>query len=210
MRAGLLFLLFFHLTNFVFTQEISVIDNKGNILLTTSNSVNTANTAPSSPVEGDIWFDNSDTSNIISKVYNGSSWDELVSGNLFWKIDGNSGTDTTINFLGTTDATDLIFRTNNLNRLRLKNDNPILLFSNPGDFSNSIISSSAVLGINGNNHSRLRLTAGDSDTRNDSKGASIDLHGNTSGINSGVLDLVAGSSANDTINAIKFWTNTNG
>ena len=33
MRAGLLLLLFFHLTNFVFTQEISVIDNKGNILL---------------------------------------------------------------------------------------------------------------------------------------------------------------------------------
>jgi hypothetical protein len=210
MRAGLLLLLFFHLTNFVFTQEISVIDNKGNILLTTSNNVNTSNTAPNSPVEGDIWFGNSDTSNIISKVYNGSSWDELVSGNLFWKIDGNSGIDTTINFLGTTDDTDLIFRTNNLNRLRLKNDNPILLFSNPGDFSNSIISSSAVLGINGNNHSRLRLTAGDSDTRNDSKGASIDLHGNTSGINSGVLDLVAGSAANDTNNAIKFWTNTNG
>lgn len=67
------------MTNIVFAQEISVIDNKGNILLTTSNNVNKSNTSTSSPVEGDIWFDNSDTSNIISKVYNGSSWDELVS-----------------------------------------------------------------------------------------------------------------------------------
>ena len=208
MKIKLLFL--FLVANIVFAQEITVIDNKGNKLTTTTNKVNTSSTAPTSPVEGDVWFDNSDDSNIISKIYNGMSWDVINSGSLYWKIDGNSGTDDTTNFLGTTDAKDLIFRTNNINRLRLKNDNPTLLFSNPGNFSNSVTSSSAVLGINGNTHSRLRITAGYSDSRNDSEGASIDLHGNTSGINSGVLDLVAGSAANDTNNAIKFWTNTNG
>ena len=208
MKIKLLFL--FLVANIVFAQEITVIDNKGNKLTTTTNKVNTSSTAPTSPVEGDVWFDNSDASNIISKIYNGMSWDVINSGSLYWKIDGNSGTDDTTNFLGTTDAKDLIFRTNNINRLRLKNDNPTLLFSNTGNFSNSVTSSSAVLGINGNTHSRLRITAGYSDSRNDSEGASIDLHGNTSGINSGVLDLVSGSAASDTNNAIKFWTNTDG
>lgn len=156
MKIKLLFL--FLVANIVFAQEITVIDNKGNKLTTTTNKVNTSSTAPTSPVEGDVWFDNSDASNIISKIYNGTSWDVINSGSLYWKIDGNSGTDDTTNFLGTTDAKDLMFRTNNINRLRLKNDNPTLLFSNPGNFSNSVTSSSAVLGINGNTHSRLRIT----------------------------------------------------
>ncbi len=36
-----------------------------------------------------------------------------------WKLLGNSGTDANINFLGTLDAVDLVFRTNNLQRARI-------------------------------------------------------------------------------------------
>jgi hypothetical protein len=37
----------------------------------------------------------------------------------FWKIRGNSGTDTSINFVGTTDAVDLTLRTNNVRRVTI-------------------------------------------------------------------------------------------
>ncbi len=47
---------------------------------------------------------------------------------------------------------------------------------------------------------RLRLTAGKTDTADNSQGASIDLHGNAAG---GSLDLVAGGATG----ALTFWTN---
>jgi hypothetical protein len=128
-----------------------------------------------------------------------------------WKVDGNSGTTAGTNFLGTTDAQDLVFKTNNQERLRIKEgDSARVLLANPGDFAFPGLSSSAVIGIDGTNHSRLRLTAGDDETYSDAKGASIDLHGNTSSANTGVLDLVAGSAADSSKAAIKFWTNTDG
>jgi hypothetical protein len=39
----------------------------------------------------------------------------------FWNITGNSGTTSTTNFLGTTDAQDLVFKANNIERLRIVN-----------------------------------------------------------------------------------------
>ena len=82
-----------------------------------------------------------------------------------------------------------------------------ILLLNPGQFSGGG-GPSSVLGIAGTSHGRLRITAGNSDTFDDSQGASIDLHGNSASSNTGVLDLVAGSSAAATNQAIKFWTNT--
>lgn len=127
-----------------------------------------------------------------------------------WKLLGNSGTTASTNFLGTTDAQDLVFKTNNIEAARFKSGDQRLLFANPGDFAIPGVSSSAVLGIDGTTHSRLRITAGDDESYNDSKGASIDLHGNNATANTGVLDLVAGSAASGTNAAIKFWTNTDG
>jgi hypothetical protein len=40
---------------------------------------------------------------------------------LAWSKTGNSNTDTTINFVGTTDNNDLVFRTNNISRARFRN-----------------------------------------------------------------------------------------
>lgn len=106
------------------------------------------------------------------------------------------------------------FDTGGTERLIL-DDSGRLLFANPGDFANSLPpnlggSSSAVLGIDGTTQGRLRLTSGSSDSRNDTEGASIDLHANSASANTGVLDLVAGQAASGTNAAIKFWTNSTG
>lgn len=97
-------------------------------------------------------------------------------------------------------------------RLVSSDGSPNIFLPNPGDFDTTGggTPTSAVLGIIGNSNARLRLTAGLADTFDDSLGASIDLHGNQATSNTGVLDLVAGSAASATNNAIRFWTNSNG
>ena len=127
-----------------------------------------------------------------------------------WKILGNSGTTAGSNFVGTTDSQDLVFKTNNVEAARFKSAEQRLVFANTGDFATPGVSTSAVLGIEGTTHGRLRLTAGSQETYNDSEGASIELHGNTSTANTGVLDLVAGQAASGTDAAIKLWTNSIG
>jgi hypothetical protein len=52
--------------------------------------------------------------------WNGSQWVRLdVSNSGDWRLTGNSGTSPSTNFLGTTDAQDLVIRTNNLERVRI-------------------------------------------------------------------------------------------
>ncbi|MDB5281251.1 MAG: hypothetical protein JWO06_326 [Bacteroidota bacterium] len=51
--------------------------------------------------------------------WNGTSWIPNDGNGLFWKITGNSGTTPVNNFLGTTDAQDLAFRTNNVEAMRV-------------------------------------------------------------------------------------------
>lgn len=68
-------------------------------------------TAIGSPASGLLVYDNTTSS---FWFYNGSAWTELVAGAAIgWKLTGNSGTDTSINFLGTTDNKDLKIRVNN-------------------------------------------------------------------------------------------------
>ena len=154
---------------------------------------------------------NSDAVNIsCNRLAIGGGGVKKVALTTYWSTGGNTGTAAGTHFLGTTDAKDVVFKTNALERFRIKSDGSRALFANPGDFSMPGLSPTAVLGIDGTNHSRLRLTAGDAETFDDTKGASIDLHGNTSTANSGVLDLVAGQAASGTSAAIKFWTNTTG
>ncbi|WP_188373676.1 hypothetical protein [Winogradskyella haliclonae] len=54
-------------------QEVRVIDNKGTIETIRNNSVTTSNTAPTNPVEGDIWYDTSGTTT-VTKTYDGTDW----------------------------------------------------------------------------------------------------------------------------------------
>jgi hypothetical protein len=42
------------------------------------------------------------------------------SGNGLWRTTGNAGTSAANNFIGTTDAIDLVFRTNNSEKMRIQ------------------------------------------------------------------------------------------
>lgn len=90
-------------------QEVNVVDNKGTIQTVNNNNVTRNATAPTNPVENDIWFDS--TTNQI-KIY---VTDDLAAHGLLvpdwvqlatstnWLTSGNSGLDGTTAFLGTTD-----------------------------------------------------------------------------------------------------------
>lgn len=72
-----------------------------------------------------------------------------VGGGAGWELTGNGGTDPLTEFLGTTDAQDLIFKTQNIERLRIKQGN----------------ASGGYIGVNNNNPgARLDVTGGVSST----------------------------------------------
>jgi restriction endonuclease S subunit len=54
-------------------QVVRVIGNKGTLASIRNNQVTTAAIAPVNPLEGDVWFDTSGTTN-VTKTFDGSSW----------------------------------------------------------------------------------------------------------------------------------------
>lgn len=64
-------------------QQVRVIDNKGTKQTVNNNSVTTSTTAPINPVENDIWFDNSNPTNILTKIYDAdtTTWIEVPTTN---------------------------------------------------------------------------------------------------------------------------------
>ena len=58
-------------------QEVRVIDNKGTINKIRNNRVTTSNIQPIDPLENDVWFDNTDVDNLITKIWDGSSWKHI-------------------------------------------------------------------------------------------------------------------------------------
>lgn len=69
-------------------QEETVIDHKGTLTTVRNNVVSSATTAPTTPLEGDIWFDTTDASNPTISVWNGTAWQEIkhngTAGSLFF------------------------------------------------------------------------------------------------------------------------------
>ncbi|MEN8856705.1 MAG: hypothetical protein ABF260_01385 [Flavobacteriaceae bacterium] len=192
-------------------QEIRVVDKKGTIKTVKNNIVYTATPPSTNILENDIWFDNSDPDNIITKIYDGATWKSVSTGTA-WNTTGNTGTSSATNFLGTTDAMPLVIKTANIEAARFTNEtsgiNSRFLLNPTNSWSFSSLGSSNLIGINTTtNNQRLRLTSGSSDTQDDSQGASIDLFGNATTTNAGRLDLVGGASASGTSNAITFWGN---
>jgi hypothetical protein len=56
--------------------------------------------------------------------WNGTIWVSIANGSMDnWKLTGNAGTTTGTNFLGTTDTKDLVFKTNNVENMRILNGN---------------------------------------------------------------------------------------
>jgi hypothetical protein len=69
LKKTLFFLTIFSLIQLSYAQEVRVIDNKGTIQKI--NNITTSNTTPTNPVQGDVWFD---TTNNLTKIYNGNIW----------------------------------------------------------------------------------------------------------------------------------------
>src|SRR5690348_12032182 len=61
--------------------------------------------------------------------YDGSAWQYIGNGTTGWTTTGNSGTNSSTNFMGTTDAQDVVFKSNNSEGMRLKTSNKLQLGS---------------------------------------------------------------------------------
>jgi hypothetical protein len=104
----------------------------GGVLLPRVSLTATNNPSPLTvDVAGMIVYNTNDTrpsANAVSPgfFYNdGTDWIKLGE-NDDWKLLGNAGTSAGTNFVGTTDATDLVIKTNNLERLRAKVSETVL------------------------------------------------------------------------------------
>lgn len=79
--------------------------------------------------------------------YSSSTWSPFLGSSSGWDIAGNGGTNATSNFLGTTDATDLVFRTNNAERLRMLSNGTIGINNALPNVSSALDISSTSKGI---------------------------------------------------------------
>lgn len=87
------------------SQQVNIPNNLsvGGSYIDSNNEAGTAGQVLSSTVTGTDWIDSPAVNN--------------------WSLTGNSGTNPTTNFLGTTDAQDLVFRTNNTEAMRILQSN---------------------------------------------------------------------------------------
>ncbi len=94
-------------------RTILHLDNQGSSLGLLLPNVDFTTLTPLLSEEGMMIYDH--TRNSIY-FWNGTSWDAVVPG---WSLSGNSGTNPASNYIGTSDAQDLVFRTNNNEILRI-------------------------------------------------------------------------------------------
>jgi hypothetical protein len=185
-----------------YAQEVEVVNSKGTKVIARNNQVTLSSTTPTSPVIADVWFDNTDANNVITKIFDGTNW---VLVNTKVKLLQDDDGDTTITVEKNNDEDIIRFSTGDTNTNR-----QLLRIKNPGLFSN-ISTKSAILGLEANESNnfdgRLRISAGNDDTFDDSQGASIDLHGNSTTANTGRVDLIAGANASGNNLAFTVWGN---
>ena len=82
------------------------------------------------PAQGLMIFQTDDISGFY--YWDGTSWALFGMQNSTWGIKGNTGTESTTDFIGTTDAQDLIFRTNNIERLRISQKGQLEMLNTGG------------------------------------------------------------------------------
>ena len=104
-----------------------VLKTNGAGILTWSNDNNSTYTAGTGLSLVGTTFNNTAPDQIVSLSgsngisVSGSYPNFTVSGANFWRTTGNSGLSAATNFLGTTDAVDVVFRSNNIEGMRLTN-----------------------------------------------------------------------------------------
>nr|MBK9651130.1 hypothetical protein [Bacteroidota bacterium] len=72
--------------------------------------------APDASAKGMLVYQTDNTQGFY--FYDGAAW-QAVSANAGWGVNGNAGTSATTNFIGTTDNNDVVFKTNNIERMRV-------------------------------------------------------------------------------------------
>jgi len=106
------------------SAKLEIVDANRGILLPRVALTSTTVAAPvASPANWLIVF-NTNTINDVSEglyYWNGTRWVRLSTSN-DWTLLGNAGTNPSTNFVGTTDAQDLVFRTGNTEKMRLLNN----------------------------------------------------------------------------------------
>jgi hypothetical protein len=124
--------------------------------------------------------------------FDGTVWQKLTTGiNRNWELTGNTATNPTTNFLGTTDAQPLIFRTNNSERARIFSDGRVSINNSAPFAVDQFTVSSAGSSINGytsnsNGYGNYSLNSGANGT------GSVSIGNNSSG-----YSIMAGSGSAD-------------
>lgn len=99
--------------------------SKGLLIPRVSLTSTTVTSPVTSPLTSLLVYNTSTVNDVTPGYYywNGTSWQRFDTGNTIgdWKLLGNAGTNAGTNFLGTTDATDLVFRTNSTEKMRVLN-----------------------------------------------------------------------------------------
>src|SRR6218665_1643538 len=83
--------------------------------------------------------------------WTGAAWARLINSGTSWELLGNQGTNPAVNFLGTTDNVNLIFRTNNSARAMIYNTGEALFNPIVAAFSGDILTARATNGQTGLN-----------------------------------------------------------
>lgn len=92
----------------------------GNLLLVLTKVDNSTITTITNPPEGSLIYNTDEEKIYINTTSGYTKIPSLDTNSIdFWGVLGSTGTDPSVNFLGTTDAQDFILKTNNTERLRL-------------------------------------------------------------------------------------------
>ncbi|OFY82685.1 MAG: hypothetical protein A3F72_02395 [Bacteroidetes bacterium RIFCSPLOWO2_12_FULL_35_15] len=103
---------------------------------------------------------------VVNLVYDGTYWQmlsasgiALASANSVWSLKGNTGINVATNFLGTTDALPLLFRTNNTERMRINASGNIGIGTNTPTERLSVVDTGAqaMLGIDGTANTGIKF-----------------------------------------------------
>lgn len=98
------------------------------------------------PATGLLVFD---TSLNAFFYFDGTIWIGLLSGVPGWRLTGNAGTNSATNFIGTTDAQDIAFRVNNIQKMKLFQKGRLELIGDSPDSSTIYIGKNAGLNNSG-------------------------------------------------------------
>lgn len=93
------------------------------------------------PAEGLLVYQNDGDSGFY--FYNGGEWELILGRSQGWSLEGNAGTDPDINFVGTSDASDLVVRSNDVPWMRVLSGGGIAV-NNNATFGPTLFNSFAI------------------------------------------------------------------